>query len=491
MLIICHYRKFLQFSLAAGFFSAFARCLGHRYAKDAKSVRPLDLGAGLLYVTAMNWDWDKLQEKRQRQNNPDGGNKTPPPGNTQHDFNSLKEPLKKLTAYKPSRMLWFGLALIVVIWLASGFYIVGPSEKGVVLRFGRYVATTDSGPHYHWPYPVETVYTPNVTEVRIIEVGFRSQSGGRRSPGASTDAVMLTGDENIVYLDFAVKYRIKDPVDFLFRSADPDRVVAGAAEAVMREVIGNTDIDPILTNGKDTIQFEARRMLQEILDRYEVGIAVDALELQDVHPPQEVSAAFKDVIDASEDQRRFVNTATAYKNEVLPKARGAAQQLINEALAYKESRILEAQGEAARFLALLKEYNQAPDITRQRMYLEAMEALLSSPGMEKIIVPGDAAARVLPLLQLPVDGTRERARQSTQPERQSQLGTQQTPGQTANQATGQLTGQAATPLTGQTTGQITVQAGPYQSATQSHAQATQTTRQQSSGRQQTTSQGGR
>jgi membrane protease subunit HflK len=293
----------------------------------------------------------------------------------------------------------------VLIWLASGIYIVQPSQKGVVLRFGKHVTTVEPGPHYHWPYPIETVYRPNVTEVRTVEVGFRSTAVPvRRSAmletGAMPEAVMLTGDENIVYLDFAVKYRLNDPVLFLFRSADPDRAVRGAAEAVMREVIGNTYIDPILTTGKEEIQITARRMLQEILDRYQVGIAVDAVELQDVHPPQEVFAAFKDVIDASEDQRRFVNTATAFRNDILPRAVGSAEEMINQARAYREARIMEAQGEAARFLALRKEYVLAEGVTRQRMYLEAMEAILTSPGMEKLILPDESASRLLPFLPL-------------------------------------------------------------------------------------------
>ncbi len=352
----------------------------------------------------MNWDWDKLQEKRQRQNAPESS-KTPPPGHKPPDLKNLKEPLKKFASYRPGRLIGIGIAVIAAIWLLSGFYIVEPSEKGVVLLFGKYRETKDSGPHYHWPYPIETVYTPNVTEVRIVEVGFRAyDNSGRRlssqDSAVMTEAVMLTGDENIVYLDFAVKYKIKDPVQFLFRSADPDRVVSGAAEAVMREVIGRTDIDPILTTGKELIQIDARNKLQEILDRYLVGITVDALELQDVHPPQEVSAAFKDVIDASEDQRRFVNTATAYRNDILPKAQGSAQEMINQATAYKQSRILEAEGEATRFLAVLKEYGRAQDVTRRRMYLETMEAILSSPNMEKLILSNEAASRALPLLPL-------------------------------------------------------------------------------------------
>jgi len=228
--------------------------------------------------------------------------------------------------------------------------------------------------------------------------GSTFQQGANRA--VPEEASMLTGDENIVNVQFSVQYRIKDPVEYLFNVSNPGAVVKSAAEAAMREVIGNSLIDSALTDGKLQIQTEATQLLQEILDRYKIGVQVLAVQLQNVHPPQEVSDAFKDVASAREDKSRIINEAEAYRNELLPKARGAAAAVENEAEAYKETRIRGAEGESARFLALLAEYEQARDITKKRMYLEAMEEILSRPGMEKLVLPSEAAGRTLPLLPL-------------------------------------------------------------------------------------------
>ena len=237
------------------------------------------------------------------------------------------------------------------------------------------------------------------------EVGFRStgqattfRQGELRS--VPKEASMLTGDENIVNVQFSVQYKISDAVKYLFNISDPTNLVRNAAEAAMREVIGNSLIDSAITDGKLKIQSDATVLLQEVLDRYEAGIQVLAVQMQDVHPPQEVSDAFKDVASAREDKSRIINEAEAYRNELIPKARGLAAEVENQAQAYKETRIRNAEGEADRFLALLKEYEQAKDVTKQRMYLEAMEEILSRPGMEKLVLPKDAADRVLPLLPL-------------------------------------------------------------------------------------------
>ena len=361
----------------------------------------------------MNWDWDKLQEKRQRQNwgnnnqnnnddepSPQGGGKGP-------DYDKLSDALKRiphLSAPKGGKVKWILLALVAV-WLLSGIYIVNPDEEGVVLRFGKYDRTVGAGPHYALPFPIETVYKPKVTQVQRVEVGFRSVGQGRTfQQGANRslpeEAAMLTGDENIVNVQFSVQYQIKNPVEYLFNVTDQAAVVKNAAEAAMREVIGNSLIDSALTDGKLQIQNETTHLLQEILDRYKVGVRVIAVQLQDVHPPKEVRDAFKDVASAREDKSRFINEAEAYRNEIIPQSRGMAAQVENEAQAYKETRIRNAEGEANRFLALLKEYEQAKDVTKQRMYLEAMEEILSRPGMEKLILPKEAADRVLPLLPL-------------------------------------------------------------------------------------------
>ena len=373
----------------------------------------------------MNWDWDKLQEKRQKQNwgqhpgdqrrndeprGPQRGPDEEPPlgGRTDGpDFKKVSESLRKipqLTGPLGGKGKWIAIVLVGA-WLLSGIYIVQPDEQGVVLRFGRYVRTVEPGPHYALPFPVESVYRPKVTQVQRVEVGFRSVGQGRTFQQGANRAMpeessMLTGDENIVNVQFSVQYQIKDPVEYLFNVANQANVVKNAAEAAMREVIGNSLIDSALTDGKLQIQTEATDLLQEILDRYKVGVRVIAVQLQDVHPPKEVSDAFKDVASAREDKSRIINEAEAYHNEVIPKARGLAAEVENQAQAYKETRIRNAEGEAQRFLALLKEYEQARDVTRQRMYLETMEEILSRPGMDNILLPEGTAGQTLPLLPL-------------------------------------------------------------------------------------------
>ena len=373
----------------------------------------------------MNWDWDKLQENRHKQNwgqhpgdqrrnaeprGPQRGPDEEPPlgGRTDGpDFKKVSESLRKipqLTGPLGGKGKWIAIVLVGA-WLLSGIYIVQPDEQGVVLRFGRYVRTVEPGPHYALPFPVESVYRPKVTQVQRVEVGFRSVGQGRTFQQGANRAMpeessMLTGDENIVNVQFSVQYQIKDPVEYLFNVANQANVVKNAAEAAMREVIGNSLIDSALTDGKLQIQTEATDLLQEILDRYKVGVRVIAVQLQDVHPPKEVSDAFKDVASAREDKSRIINEAEAYHNEVIPKARGLAAEVENQAQAYKETRIRNAEGEAQRFLALLKEYEQARDVTRQRMYLETMEEILSRPGMDKILLPEGTAGQTLPLLPL-------------------------------------------------------------------------------------------
>lgn len=356
----------------------------------------------------MNWDWDKLQEKRQRQNwstEKPSRREPSPPEDSDPDFSSFSGKFKRMAGMGGGGGIKWFLLLLVGLWLLSGIYIVNPDEQGVVLRFGRYNRTVDAGPHYALPYPIESRFTPKVTQVQRVEVGFRSMMQGSTFQQGATRAVpeeasMLTGDENIVNVQFSVQYQIKDPVEYLFNVTAPAAVVKSAAEAAMREVIGNSLIDSALTDGKLQIQNEATQLLQEILDRYKVGVRVLAVQLQNVHPPQEVSDAFKDVASAREDKSRFINEAEAYRNELLPRARGQAAAVENEAEAYRQTRIRGAEGDSARFLALLREYEQARDVTEKRMYFEAMEEILTRPGMEKIILPGDTAGRVLPLLPL-------------------------------------------------------------------------------------------
>ena len=367
----------------------------------------------------MNWDWDKLQEKRQRQNwgnNTDnngnnGNNRDQEPsydgGGKGPDYDKLSDAFKRLPHLStPSggKVKWILLALVGV-WLLSGIYIVNPDEEGVVLRFGKYVRTVGAGPHYALPFPIETVYKPKVTQVQRVEVGFRSVAQGRTfQQGANRslpeEASMLTGDENIVNVQFSVQYQIKNPVEYLFNVTNQAAVVKNAAEAAMREVIGNSLIDSALTDGKLQIQTEATQLLQEILDRYKVGVRVIAVQLQDVHPPKEVSDAFKDVASAREDKSRIINEAEAYRNALLPAARGKASAIRNDAEAYAATRIQDAEGAASRFDAGRSQYEKAPQVTCGRLYYETMESILGNVD-EKILMDGQAAQRALPYLPLP------------------------------------------------------------------------------------------
>jgi len=349
---------------------------------------------------AMSWDWEKLQEQKQRHM----------PGRTP-DLGSLED---KINQFK--QMKFPGVKIIVgimaVLWLASGVYIVEPDEVGVVQRFGAYNRTTQSGPHYHLPVPFESVQTPKVTQVRRLEIGFRS-SGQRgdvamgQNRAFPEEALMLTGDENIVNVQFIVQYQIKSAQDYLFNISQPQKTVKDAAEAAMRKVIGHNQIDNALTTGKFTIQNDTMRLLQTILDHYTSGIKIVAVQLQDVHPPQQVSDAFKDVASAKEDKSRFINESEAYRNDLIPKTRGEVASIENKAEAYRQSVIRKAEGDSSRFLAVLREYNKAKDITRKRMYLETMGLILAQPDVQKLVLSEKALQKSIPYL--PLDRLGERS----------------------------------------------------------------------------------
>lgn len=346
----------------------------------------------------MNWDWEKLQDKRQRQ------------FGSGPDFKNLGDEFKKITDFNfripgGPKLVFI---LIGILWLASGIYIVEPNEVGVVQRFGAYDRTTGPGPHYHIPFPVESVLKPKVTDVQRDEIGFKTigqlQNGTFQYKPIPEEGLMLTGDENIIDMQFIVQYQIGDPVEWLFRLQRPRETVKAAAEAAMREVIGNKTLDTALTTGKLEIQNTARELLQSTLDRYNSGVKVVAVQLQDVHAPKEVMDAFKDVASALEDKNRVINEADAYSNDILPKARGQAAAMVNDAQAYKESVTRKATGEAARFLSILAEYNKAKDITRERMLIEAMEDIFSNPELEKVILSEDALKQSVPFLPLDRQG---------------------------------------------------------------------------------------
>ncbi len=330
-------------------------------------------------------DWDEFQKRRKGRGPFDG-------------IPKLRIPKFNLPGFKMPRLPIL-IAILALMWLATGIYIVAPDEKGVVMRFGKWVSTTGPGPHYHLPSPIETVLKPKVTEVKRIEVGFRTIDQGppARYSDVPRESLMLTGDENILDIDIIVQYRILDPGKFLFNIRDPHVTVRVASEAALREVIGANTIDEALTVGKFAIQENTKRLLQQILDSYGSGLQIVAVQLQDVHPPDQVREAFRDVASAKEDKIRLINEAEGYRNAILPETRGRAAQIVNNAEAYMEEKILKAKGDADRFKSVLAEYEKAKDITRTRLYLETMEEIL--PGMDKFLLGGDSGS-VLPILPL-------------------------------------------------------------------------------------------
>jgi len=289
------------------------------------------------------------------------------------------------------------ILVLIIVWLLTGVYVVGPDEVGVIRTFGKLTRVTQSGLNWKFPSPIEIANTPKVTEVKRIEIGFRSLKNGQYRT-VEKESLMLTGDENIVDAEMIVQYKIKDPVKYLFKIVAPELTVREAAEASLRTVVGRNRIDETLTTGKFTIQEETKMQLQSILDKYQSGIHVVAVQLQDVSPPKEVIGAFKDVASAKEDKNRMINQAEGYRNDVIPKARGEAEAMIRDAEGFMESRIKRAEGDAIKFTTILKEYNKAKSITEKRLYLETMEKVL--PDIEKIIVPDKNSGNMLNLLNL-------------------------------------------------------------------------------------------
>lgn len=295
-----------------------------------------------------------------------------------------------------------GLVVLVLlgIWLASGFYRVLPEEQGVVLRFGALNRLTTPGLNYHLPAPIESVLKPQVTRVNRIEIGFRSGQGGGSARQLPEEALMLTGDENIIDVNFVVLWRINNAAEYLFNIRDPESTVEVAAESVMREVIGQTPIIEATTEGRRAVEQEVRDDLQLLMNEYGSGITIDEVQLQKSDPPPEVIDAFRDVQRAQADRERLQNEAEAFANDILPRARGEAERLLQEAQAYEQEVVARARGEADRFSQILTEYSLAKDVTVQRIYLETMEEVLG--GVNKVILDGNASGSgVIPYLPLP------------------------------------------------------------------------------------------
>ncbi|OUR63991.1 HflK protein [Methylophaga sp. 42_25_T18] len=292
------------------------------------------------------------------------------------------------------------LAVVALVWLASGIYIVDPPERGVVLQFGKYKETTLSGPHWHIPYPIQTVEVVNVDESRTAEIGFRSTAG--RSGMVASEALMLTQDENIIEMKIEIQYRVEKPADFLFNVENPVRTLQQMTESAVREVVGRSLMDDVLTTGRQEVAIKSEKLLQSLLSDYGTGLLVTSFNIPDAQAPAQVQAAFDDVVKAGADKVRMKNEAEAYANDVVPRARGAGFRVVQEAEAYKSQILAKAQGETSRFLQVMNEYEKAPDITRERLYLDTMESVYSRTQKVMVDVSKDSSN----VLYLPLDKMR-------------------------------------------------------------------------------------
>lgn len=327
----------------------------------------------------------------------------PQPPNLEELLRKGQERFKGIMPRGPSGGRGIAIIAVVVllIWLASGVYRVLPDEQGVVLTFGAWTETTQPGLNYHLPFPIQSVDTPKVTRVNRVDIGFADGSEFGR-PGTSRDIVeeslMLTGDENIIDIDFTVFWLIKDAGKFLFNIQRPEVTVKAVAESAMREVIGNTPIQMALAEGRQEVELKTQKLIQTILDEYGAGILITQVKSQKVDPPGAVIDAFRDVQAARADLERQRNEAEGYANDIIPRARGQAERMIQEAEAYKQEVVVRAEGEAARFLNVYQNYIVAKEVTTKRMYIETMEEVLSN--MDKVIIDSRGASGVVPYLPL-------------------------------------------------------------------------------------------
>ena len=335
--------------------------------------------------------WDDLHEKKGPENWLRGGGGGGSSGKPPFEIPQLKIP-----KFKPSLVLGLVL-LLLMVWIIPGtFYFVEPDEEGVVTTFGKFNRTASPGLHFKYPSPIEHASTPKVTKIRRAEIGFRSVNTGSVQK-VPAESLMLTGDQNIIDINLVAQYKIKDSVAYLFNVRKPHKLVRDSAETVIRGIIGSKKIDEALTTGKAEVQVQAKDQMQALLDKYQSGIQMVTIQLQDVHPPEQVAAAFKDVVSAREDKERMINEAQGYRNAVIPEARGQAAQIVLIAEAYKQQTIKKAEGDINRFLSQYREYKKAPNITRKRLYLETMEEIL--PTIQKFVM-GNKNSGVLPILPL-------------------------------------------------------------------------------------------
>ena len=291
-----------------------------------------------------------------------------------------------------------GLLFLAVIglWFASGFYIVDASQRGIVLQFGRYLETTEPGLRWHFPTPFQSHEVVNLSGVRTVEIGYR----GTEKYKVLKEALMLTDDENIINIQFAVQYFLKDPVDYLFENRSADDSVMQAAETAVREIVGKSKMDFVLYEGREQVATQAAKLMQEVLDRYKTGILISKVTMQNAQPPEQVQAAFDDAVKAGQDRERQKNEGQAYANDVVPKAKGTAARLMEEANGYRQRVVVSSEGDASRFKQVLAEYSKAPEVTRQRMYLDTMQQIYTSTSKVMIDTKGQGNLLYLPLDKL-------------------------------------------------------------------------------------------
>jgi membrane protease subunit HflK len=294
----------------------------------------------------------------------------------------------------------FIIIIAVAFWFATGIFIVDPEEQAVIKRFGEVTDVVGPGPHYHFPSPIETVQIAPVTAIRRLEIGFRTIQVGppAKYRRVLKESLMLTGDENIIDVQFIVQYRISNIENYLYSLTNPDETVKSAAESAMREVVGDTSVTEALTVGKGVIEDTTQRLLQQTMNSYLAGIKIENVKLQDVHPPDAVKEAFKDVVSAREDREKMINDAEGYRNNLVPKSRGEAAQVINNARAYAKEKVLVALGESERFNLVYEEYRKAKKITRERILLETMASIL--PKVTKVIADKSVGGNILPFLPI-------------------------------------------------------------------------------------------
>jgi membrane protease subunit HflK len=363
-------------------------------------------------------EWGRGSSNGNRQNNNDqNGNKKPSDGPPEldqmwRDFNQRINQLlgkknggnggnpgnngKSYTPNGKSSRIGAGLIAIIAVflWLASGFFIVQEGQTGVVMTFGKYSYTAVPGFNWRWPYPIQSTEIVNVSQVRTVEVGYRTTAKNKQLK----EALMLTDDENIIDIQFAVQYRLKDASQWLFNNKDQDEMVRHVAETAIREIVGKSKMDFVLYEGREKVALDVAQSMQRILDHYQAGVQITNVTMQGVQPPEQVQAAFDDAVKAGQDRERLKNEGQAYANDVIPKARGAASRLLEEANAYRESVVATAEGDASRFKQVLEEYRKAPAVTRDRMYIETMQKIFESTT--KVMIDAKSGSN---LLYLPLD----------------------------------------------------------------------------------------